>query len=330
MTYPLINDYKAAMRNPTARFASLTVDPATTSKGQPVFLAGNFACVFKGRLNGAETPSAIKCFIRDMPDLERRHAAIADIIKSLDAPYLPDLAFHPGELFVSSEVADSGDYPVVTMPWIEGETLSATVKRLCEGARRDALVGLGRAWANLCLNMLSAGISHGDLKHDNILIDKSGKLMLIDCESIYTPALNGLPAILLGGVNYQHPKREAKHFDGDLDHFSMLVIALTLRALAFEPGLLEKHCNGENLILTREDFNAPDRSELIARLKSSPDGLIREWTDQMVEALAGESMAIPKIKRTLKQAKLAEAEPVEGRWAMMTASVELPWKKKKG
>ncbi len=56
---------------------------------------------------------------------------------------------------------------------------------------------LSRAWANMCLELLSMGIAHGDLKHDNVLVTPDGKLRLIDYDSMFTPHLRGLKSVLL-------------------------------------------------------------------------------------------------------------------------------------
>ena len=66
MTFPILNDYKVAMANAKARFATLEFTPHLDSRRSPLFLAGNFAGVFK-----VEKPDgshmAVKCFIRDLP-----------------------------------------------------------------------------------------------------------------------------------------------------------------------------------------------------------------------------------------------------------------------
>lgn len=320
MAFPIINDYKTAFRNAAGRFATLDLVPLTDGKGSPVFMAGNFAAVFKATLaedgggGGGDGSGdggnviAVKCFIRDLPDLERRHQAITEVLSRSRSGYFVDLRFLPREIFVKSTIAGNDDYPVVVMPWLEGRTMDKVVAILCDKKHQKGLAALTRAFAKMCLGLLSMGVAHGDLKHDNVIVTPNGQLKLIDCEAMYVPPLKGMPSLLLGGANYQHPLRDESHFDPILDHFSMLVIVLSLRALTLEPELFERFTTGENLILTRQDIVAPRRSRLIALLSASEDALIRDWTKRLTTAAASESIAVPGVERVLKQAQAATTD----------------------
>jgi len=301
VTFPILNDYKAAINNAKARFASLDITPQLDTRRNPLFLAGNFAGVFKvARPDG--TPMAVKCFIRDIPDLERRYQAVARFVKSASSPYFIELDYHPSEVYVSSAIAGSGEYPVVTMPWVAGRTISSLVQVLCERDNRRSLAGLTRAWARLCLDLLGRGIAHGDLKHDNVLITAEGRLKLIDYDSMFLPELRGLPSPLLGGVNFQSPARTARHYDAGIDHFSMLVMLLSLRALTFTPSLMTEYHNGENLILTQQDFTAPADSPLLQRLRGSGDFFIADWATRLTQACGGDAVTVPGIGAILRAA----------------------------
>ena len=59
--------------------------------------------------------------------------------------------------------------------------------------------------------------------------------------------MEGWTASEVGHQHYQHPKREAQHFDEKLDRFSSLVIYLSLLALAEQPGLWQEY-HDENLL----------------------------------------------------------------------------------
>lgn len=311
MTFPIINDYKTAIRNAGSRLASLDVIPQVDASGNPVFVAGNFAGVFK--VTGSDgNPIAVKCFIRDLPDLERRQTTLARFIGQTPASYLVDMAFLPNEIFVKSAVAPDRDYPVVAMPWVEGRTMGSVVEMFCGKDNRRGLAALSRAWAILCLDMMGRGIAHGDIKHDNILVTREGQLKLIDYDSMYLPALRGLASTLLGGVNYQHPMRAARHFDQRIDHFSILVVTLSLRALTLQPGLHRIYHTGENIILGRTDFVAPDRSEVLGLLSESPDYFVRDWADRLITACLSRSIEIPGLKRILQRAAAADQNIEKG------------------
>ena len=55
-----------------------------------------------------------------------------------------------------------------------------------------------------------------------------------------------------------------------MDRFSFIVIELSLRAVAHDPKLFSRYSNGENIILTANDFIDPGNSAAFADLKSVP------------------------------------------------------------
>ncbi|MEO5373151.1 MAG: protein kinase family protein [Alphaproteobacteria bacterium] len=320
MAFPIINDYKTAFRNAAGRFATLGLTPVLNASGAPLFMAGNFAAVFKASLSadaggeesGDHATVAVKCFIRDLPDLEKRHQAISDFAARTNPHSFIEVRFLSRELYVKSTIAGSGDYPVVVMPWIKGHTMGEVTILLAARKHQKGLAGLTRAFARMCLELLSLGVAHGDLKHDNVMVTPAGHLKLIDYEAMYVPDLKGLPSILLGGVNYQHPGRDERHFGPSLDHFSMLVTVLSLRAVTLEPELLQRYNTGENIIFVRNDFIAPHRSELFAQLAESPDSLVRDWAKRLATAATSAPNAVPGIERVLKQAEKATVDLVTG------------------
>lgn len=309
MTFPIISDYITAMRNASNRFATLDVELETDDGGNPMFLAGNFAAVFKATTVETGHAVALKVFTRNMPQLERRYNVISRVAAQMKSNYFLSLGFMPEELYVTSHIAESKSYPVVVMPWAEGEIFGSVIKRVCSNNRRKGLAALTRSWATLCLDLLSKGIAHGDLKHDNVLVMPNGRLRLIDYDSIYAPPLKGLRSVLLGGASYQHPRRDIRHFDGTMDHFSMLVVALSLRALTIEPSLYAAYNTGENIILTRDDFTSQYPTELITTLQECPDALVRTWTNMLINASRSPFISVPDIRRVLQDAQGATDEP---------------------
>lgn len=309
MTFPIINDYRNAMQNAAKRFSSLQVKPVLDAKGEPIFMAGNFAAVFKATVAPGDQMVAIKLFTRDLPQLEQRQRAVAQTVERLGARYLIDIGYMADEIFVHSKIAGDGEFPLVVMPWTEGQTLGSVVEKLCNKQHTRGLAALTKAWANLCLGMLSNGIAHGDLKHDNVLVTPEGQLRLIDYDSMYVPQLRGLKSVLLGGASYQHPGRNTSHFNASQDEFSILVIALSLRALTIDPTLYEPFNTGENLILIHDDFVSPMPTVLLERLLNSPDALVRNWTALLMKCAASDSIQVPRLKRILQDARKATAEP---------------------
>ncbi|MEG3620033.1 protein kinase [Magnetovibrio sp. PR-2] len=313
MTFPIINDYRQALKNADKRFASLTVTPILDGAGEPEFMAGNFAAVFKAHVNPGDQLVAIKLFTRDLPQLEMRQKTTSKVIETLGARYLIDIGFMGKEIFVTSKIAGNGEFPLVVMPWVEGKSLGAVIEKLCSNQNSKALFALSKAWANLAQHMLANKIAHGDLKHDNILVTPEGQLRLLDYDSMYVPQLKGLDCVLVGGASYQHPRRTIKHFSPSLDHFSILVIALSLRALCVDPSLLAPFNTGENIIFTQEDFLAPQNSQLIQRLMASPDKIVRAWTQLLAKVAMSKSLEVPRLTRVLKDARKEPATTLQAK-----------------
>ena len=301
MSFPNLTDYKNAVANAGARFATVKATPVRDAQGNPAFLAGNFAGVFK--MVGADgAPLAVKCFTRKIPHLERRYGAIAAFIKSSGSPHFVPFQFLSGEIYVTSRLVPHGDFPVLTMPWVEARNLGAVVALLCERNKPAALARLGQAWAQLCLDLLDRGVAHGDLKHDNVLVTDQGKLRLIDYDSMYLPALQGLTSSALGSPHFQHPLRNESHFHGELDHVSMLSVLLALRHLIFHPQDYARYHNGENILLRRQDLADPRHSDLLRQMKNSPDMFIKDWALRLESCCVGGDIAVTGLKAALKAA----------------------------
>src|SRR5262245_30255124 len=80
MNWPTSADYMEAVQSP-ASFADPDLrqsTPVTTDIGLPTVCAGNFADVY--RLAGQRT-WAVKCFTRNVPDLQDRYAALSAHLK---------------------------------------------------------------------------------------------------------------------------------------------------------------------------------------------------------------------------------------------------------
>ena len=100
-------------------------------------------------------------------------------------------------------------------------------------------------------------ISHGDLHHENILVDKNGELKLLDYDSICIPELDGGPDVCRGRQNYQLPSRLSSPLIASVtnDYFSELIIYLSLKAIIEKP-LLWKQYNSQQqkMLFNQVDF----------------------------------------------------------------------------
>jgi formylglycine-generating enzyme required for sulfatase activity len=175
-------------------------------------------------------------------------------------------------------------FPVVKMDWVEGQTLREIVAKYLD--RRHVFLKLCEFWEALAQGLLDAELAHLDLQHGNVLWlpgSAEGKVRpkLIDYDGMWTPDLARLPSGELGVAHYQHPERHPGRgglppYRPEADRFSHLVIYSALRSLAvLGPDLWHQHNNGENLLFTREDFEACRQNGD----KRSPSQLLHQlWT----------------------------------------------------
>ena len=79
MTWPTPTDYRNAIQNPASCFTDPELAPGQSAAdllGLPLMYAGNFSSVYKLHCPGAQT-WAVKCFTRQVSDLQERYAAIS-------------------------------------------------------------------------------------------------------------------------------------------------------------------------------------------------------------------------------------------------------------
>jgi hypothetical protein len=85
-----------------------------------------------------------------------------------------------------------------------------------------------------------------------------------------------------------------------LDNFSALVIYLSLKALSVDTGLWSKFHKDKHLLLLADDFKAPQRSQVIADLKRSPDAEVRNLAAKLEAACASPLSVVPVLSSIVK------------------------------
>jgi hypothetical protein len=150
------------------------------------------------------------------------------------------------------------------MDWAEGDTLGSFLEQYYSD--RERIERLRSQFANLESFLRSKRLAHGDLQNGNVLVKSD--LKLIDYDGIYVPTLPSGQGVELGHKHFQHPKRSAADFGPEMDRFSFIVIDLSLRAVAHDSTLFSKYSNGENIILTANDFIDPGNSAAFGDLKA--------------------------------------------------------------
>lgn len=289
MPWPTPQDYNEAIQNPQHCFADPELRagrPEISALGLPRPITGNFASVYRVRC--AKRDWAVRCFFREFADQAQRYSAISRHLNACRLPYTVGFEY----LQEGIKVRDTW-YPILKMEWVAGELLSDYIGRHQHQTRR--LDELAERWADMVKSLQRAEVAHGDLQHGNVLV-VNDRIMLVDYDGMYVPALSGSSSHEIGHYNYQHPGRTGKDFGPELDRFSALVIYLSLRAVALRPELWDRTGGDECLLFRKRDFEDPASSDLWAELTGLDDDSMRTLTDGLLSALRGPLRDVPPLQ----------------------------------
>src|SRR5665213_49878 len=218
----------AVVQNPALFFHDKDLRDATTVRRPNLktawnWGAGGFGYVFRMRhRSGREY--AVKFFKHDEPVRDARARELAEYLKSikLHCDFLIGLEF--------VEKATKFGHNILKLDWVEGVELHYFV--LQKAADPSAILSIAKQLVDAFRVMRARGIGHGDIQHGNILVDRNSKIHLVDYDGMFIPPFKGRPATEIGLPNFQHPNRSKAHFDSRVDDFSILILLLSLRALA--------------------------------------------------------------------------------------------------
>lgn len=272
MIFPSITEYRDALRFEGALKKYSMLELVTDSKDQPCFSSGNFSVVFRMKDKSTGKEYAIKCFTRDQERRQKSYELISQNLNKLYSPYLVHYEYLPDEVWVNSRTAGDGDFPAVVMEWIESKTLGEKLSELCRSEDKTGIFELACAFDKMALWLMEQPFAHGDLKTDNILIETSGAMRLIDYDGMFTPEMTGEHARENGSPGFRHPKRSANHFGPHIDDFSILLISLSLHALAEDPTINHQYNFGDAILLDEAALNSPGEGkqwELLDKLRSN-------------------------------------------------------------
>ena len=271
--WPGQSDYTRAMQNigfsispgyAALKNSKVVPNPFIKLPGNVAYSSGNYGIIFKLENNGSAL--ALKCFTRSKQDLNKRYLAISKALEPLHAKGYAFVNFQylPGAIRTFRNPAMY--FPVLRMDWVEGKTLNTFISEQLRN--RAALNGLASTFIDEMVRIRSAGIAHGDISGDNIVIGPSGSFTLVDYDGMYVPEFSGTKSPELGHDNFQHPMRTSNSYSERLDNFSILVTYLSLIAVAEDPSLWTKYNKGDQdcLIFRKSDFLDPSRSRVINEL----------------------------------------------------------------
>lgn len=293
--WPTQADYQQAVRRPNDSFEDSelrSAQVALDSFGRPRVFSNGGAAIFP--MSSQSRQLAVRCFLNKAPDRTRRYSALRNHLQEANraAPASCWLTFDYAEKGIAVQ---QNWFPIVKMQWVDGDPL-------CEFVRKNegdhALMHLlAEKWLAVSRWCRQAGIAHGDLQPNNILI-VNGEYKLIDYDCAFVPSLAGLRSVELGNENYQHPGRDYGHFGDYLDNFPDWIIYTSFIALGVDPRFFKFVDLADNCLLFRkQDFVNPQQSEVLRRLKEHSSEQLRFLALQIESLLRVSCDRVPKLSR---------------------------------
>lgn len=265
---------------------------------EPQYEPGNKAIVFKVTDDYSQKTKALKLFLSENKNRFKQYIEISEYLNQLNNNYFVDFNFIEKLIYVEANSKESDNYfPGLVMDWANGFTLGTKIKDLCNSKNRKELKKLSGSFKELSIFLLDNKVGHGDLKHDNIIVDENGQMKLVDYDGMFVPAFSNQLSNELGTDSFQHPGRNNSDFNERIDHFSILTIYVSILALSANPDLYNRFNDQQNLLFTKEDFLYPDNSELFKILSNEKE--TKSLTFFVKQSLASNNIYIDNIKDLL-------------------------------
>ena len=234
--------------------------PKLNTNGSPFVFAGGFNMVFQ--IVHETKKWAFRVWHVPMGENKERYLAISKYLTNSNLPYFADFIYDENGLLVNGELTDT-----IRMEWLEGILLKDYIEKHLND--KSKLETLANNFLEMTKTLREAKISHGDLQEGNILVDESGKIRLVDYDSICIPEIEGQKELVTGLKGYQHPSR-FKNSKASLkaDYFSELIIYISILSIAFKPSLWAKYKvkDTQHLLFSETDFENIEYSKICADL----------------------------------------------------------------
>ena len=207
MAWPSDDDYRTMVQQPRMVFRDPKLQACTVGtypNGRPKGSSGNFALVYR-MLDGSGRGLSGSSSSRPVPTRKPRYIMLDKAISNAKARGLIEFSYDPEGIRWGK-----ARYPVLTMRWVEGQTLGLWLK---ESVLRNDAAGVGRNGGRLGRTHQrpthQRGSLHGDLQHGNVMIEK-GQPVLVDYDCMYVPEMTTeaqRTPTEFGMPGYQHPGR---------------------------------------------------------------------------------------------------------------------------
>jgi serine/threonine protein kinase len=273
--------------------------PYMGADGKPVKYFGKNSVVYKVR-SGKEL-FALKIYTVELYNRWKYLNKVHSFIQTLNSEKIVSFEIYDKKPDFSSYNIQLPAQTHLLMPWIEGDTLSATIKRYCAENNTEGLKRLAASFIELSQWLLQSSFVHGDLSPDNIIVTDSEKLVLIDHDNIQFSDLTFTLGQSAWSWGYQHIRRNPNIIDLFADHFPILVLSLSLRALQNNPGLYAKYNSSNGLLFTIEDFKKPGDSDLYREIERVNDAYLQNLLRLFNISLRRQYTEIPHLPHFLSE-----------------------------
>lgn len=247
------------------------------------------ALTLKGMLNGRNY--SVKFFTSPDDGVVERYRKLREYRLN----FVPEYTIYENEI----GIVDGNQFsrqPVLLGEWIEGVSLSDTIKRLCSNHDKKSLSELCDKMINLFIELIDTDIIHGDLKFDNIIVGDDGGLSIVDWDAYYSTELKDYHSCELGTNLFQHPARCESDYGKRVDDYSIALMTVTMVAYSKQPELYFHSLRSENALLAPDEILS-GKSEMYLKMCSA-------WQyyplrSELLRFLAGVDFQMPALRKVL-------------------------------
>ena len=222
--YPNIMNYMEALRE------RLVCD----DNGEPVYFSGNRSVVFKVESEGEFR--ALKCYTLDDPLRRNRYAELSKARAIDPADVLVECDYVEDYLICADQNGEVGSFDCLSMEWVEGRSLTLALSEAAYFNRKDKIRELACGFLRLASELLRSPYVHCDIKPDNIMVRDDGSMVIVDLDPVRLRGDRSHRSET-GTPGYRHPRVSELRTADHCDDYPVAVVAVTLFALAEEPGL---------------------------------------------------------------------------------------------
>lgn len=229
---------------------------------------GRFCIAFP--MDGNGTRICFRVWKEIIPDAFERYRHIGNRINSFGLEYFSGFRFISQALRMK---CDNRIVPGMQMDWIDGKTLDKFLQDDWRDLTDVERLTFIRDFYYMIWELRDAGIAHGDLSCQNIMVTSNNDIRLVDYDSLYVTSMGKSFYQTTGGADaFQHPDRTKGNLallaSIDDDNFSQLVIALSLWVAYFDHNIVN-HYDELNLLFLPGDYNGSTGYERLRSLKNS-------------------------------------------------------------